>query len=145
MKICPKCREEKPGVDFTRNKNYPDGRWVYCKACDAARRQTPEYIVKRKARLKVWRAKDPRRQPRAMRKHKYGITHDEFEKLMESQGHGCAICWEDFDEATAQVDHDHETGAVRGLLCRQCNLGLGNFREDLCLLDRAAKYLKEKS
>jgi hypothetical protein len=55
-------------------------------------------------------------------KVRYGITLDAYEQMLCEQGGVCAICG---DEKELVVDHDHETGEVRGLLCRACNLRLG--------------------
>lgn len=64
----------------------------------------------------------------------YGLTLEEAETLLAK---GCGIC----GEAGTVIDHDHETGEVRGALCRTCNLGLGHFKDDPGLLERALKYL----
>lgn len=71
--------------------------------------------------------------------HKYGITEAEFTIRREAQGGRCLICLT--PEPKLVVDHDHETGKVRGLLCHRCNVGLGWFRDDVTRLKRAAKYL----
>lgn len=73
----------------------------------------------------------------------YGINPAEFETLLEGQDGKCAICRTDCElNPRLSVDHDHETGVVRGLLCNRCNVGLGRFREDPELLKRAAGYLE---
>ena len=77
----------------------------------------------------------------------YGISPDEYLELIESQDNKCAICGCDFSvEQNLQkacVDHDHDTGLVRGLLCRGCNMAIGllNDNPDICL--NAYMYLKE--
>lgn len=77
------------------------------------------------------------------RMKQYGISEVEYIELLESQGHQCPICERDFESTGEQpsIDHDHDTGAVRGLLCRQCNLGIGNLRDDLALVQNAYNYL----
>lgn len=77
------------------------------------------------------------------RKTKYGVTSDQFETLRTAQGDRCAICRGEWRGKGGQphVDHDHTTGAVRGLLCGPCNNGLGMFRDDPALLRAAADYL----
>lgn len=71
----------------------------------------------------------------AMRAKRYGITREQLLTLMENP---CAIC----GKASEHVDHDHATGKVRGALCGLCNKGLGQFRDSLTLLVKAAAYLK---
>lgn len=81
-----------------------------------------------------------------MLKYLYGITADQFEALLADQGGVCAICgtseWPGSYRCTPHVDHSHETGEVRGLLCGDCNFGLGKFKDDPKLLRAAAEYLE---
>lgn len=71
----------------------------------------------------------------------FGISPCEFTKMLINQDGRCAVCKTNFEEAPACVDHNHATGAVRGLLCHNCNLGIGNFRDDPELLSAAISYL----
>jgi hypothetical protein len=78
---------------------------------------------------------------------RYGITLKDYDNLYASQAGCCAICGTTSGIAGQTgsllfVDHDHATGAVRGLLCRDCNVGLGAFRDSPLNLARAALYLK---
>ena len=76
-------------------------------------------------------------------KHRYGITSEDYNEMFAEQEGKCAICGRhqsEFDEAL-HVDHDHETDDVRGLLCKGCNYGLGNFQDDVMLLIKAIGYL----
>jgi hypothetical protein len=79
---------------------------------------------------------------------KYGITYDEFRSMWERQGGVCAVCLlpptgTDSTGAPARlgVDHDHETGRFRGLLCHHCNLLIGLAKEDHVVLAAASVYL----
>lgn len=77
------------------------------------------------------------------RRYLYDITMEEFEARLASQGGVCAICRTDtWTGKGPHVDHNHETGAVRGILCHKCNLGLGKFNDDPELLRAAATYLE---
>ncbi|HEY0159968.1 MAG TPA: endonuclease VII domain-containing protein [Thermoanaerobaculia bacterium] len=85
-----------------------------------------------------------------MIEHTYGLTSAQFEKLLEAQGHRCGICGRRAPRLVAKngkvrhaltVDHDHITGAVRGLLCNACNAALGCFQDDVRLIAEAMKYL----
>jgi hypothetical protein len=77
----------------------------------------------------------------ANRLKKYDLTHDQYNRLLRFHD-GCGICKAKTDLA---IDHDHSTGAVRGLLCRSCNTGLGHFRDDPMLMERAIGYLIMRS
>lgn len=81
---------------------------------------------------------------------KYGITLEQYDAMWAAQGGVCAICGLLETQLTRggsprrlSVDHHHESGAVRALLCAQCNQGLGNFRENPDALVRAAAYLSD--
>lgn len=75
-------------------------------------------------------------------RNKYGITPADWDALHDAQLGRCAICLATLAEvAKVCVDHDHETGEVRGLLCNGCNRGLGYFKDDPDRLKRAAEYL----
>ena len=74
---------------------------------------------------------------------RYGLSYEEWLKMWVCQDGDCAICGEPFAQhSDAHVDHNHDTGEIRGLLCRKCNPGLGNFNDDPKLMIKAIKYLK---
>jgi hypothetical protein len=75
---------------------------------------------------------------------KYGITLEEYNRLLIAQNNECKICHKHISQSkyAFAVDHDHNTGIVRGLLCRQCNAALGLFGEDTNILLSAIIYLK---
>lgn len=74
---------------------------------------------------------------------KYGLEPEHKQAIFDSQNGGCAICGYKFGQKTGdmKVDHDHSTGAVRGLLCDLCNRGLGMFRDSQDNLTKAISYL----
>jgi hypothetical protein len=74
---------------------------------------------------------------------KYGMTVDDYLMLLAQQGGCCAICRQAPIQRRLVIDHDHETGQVRGLLCSGCNVGLGNLGDTLAGLQRAVAYLQE--
>lgn len=81
-------------------------------------------------------------QVRYERKLNYGLSQADFDAMLEAQNFKCAICeTEDSGKRSWHVDHDHETGEVRGLLCLHCNVGLGHFKDRTDLLGKAADYL----
>jgi len=69
----------------------------------------------------------------------YGLTSEEYEKILQQQEGKCAICKEIMDKPC--IDHCHQTGKIRGILCVSCNHGLGNFRDSIDSLLTAAEYL----
>jgi hypothetical protein len=73
--------------------------------------------------------------------HRYGVSAAEVEEQIERQAGLCAICLKTLG-AKPHVDHDHETGEVRGVLCFNCNGGLGQFRDDAAVMARAVRYLE---
>jgi hypothetical protein len=76
---------------------------------------------------------------------RYGIDHDEYEAMYDAQDGRCAICRgkrPGAGKAYFCIDHDHRTGEVRGLLCWDCNVALGKFKDDPALLMKAAAYIE---
>ena len=159
MKRCSKCGELKPLSEYYAAKGCKDGLRGDCKSCFAERAKA-RYAEKSdeiKAYVNAWR-RDNRehvrawqRQYNAGRKREnrdthlrrtFGITLEDFEAMLSAQGGGCAICGRAAPEGTSlHVDHDHETGVVRGLLCFTCNGALGMFTENEEYLARATEYV----
>lgn len=76
---------------------------------------------------------------------KYGITVEDFNKMLEEQGGVCAICKSNCNiNRRLCIDHCHTTGKVRGLLCSECNSGIGKLKDDKELLKSALAYLEER-
>ncbi len=73
---------------------------------------------------------------------RYGMTPEDYERLLHQQRGVCAICYKPPTEAYFVIDHDHKRNKVRGLLHRKCNAGIGQFGDDLALVRRAAEYLE---
>lgn len=75
----------------------------------------------------------------------YNITLEEVKALKEKQNNACAICFKPFTNSKkTHIDHDHYTMKVRGILCSNCNLGLGNFKDDIESLQEAIRYLSRR-
>lgn len=75
-------------------------------------------------------------------KRQYGLTHDQLEQMRANQQNRCVICGDEFSDTNrACVDHDHETGAIRDLLCSKCNQGIGCLKESTAVLHSAIEYL----
>jgi hypothetical protein len=111
-----------------------------------------EWSAKNKDRIKTYDNKDSRR--RANRKttaSRYGLTVDQYEEMYEAQGGKCAICEQaetslgnNGEIKMLAIDHDHETGKVRGLLCNNCNRAIGLLKDDVEVLLNAVAYLRFK-
>lgn len=131
-KMCSRCEEEKPVDSFHRRGS---GRRSECSSCSARyyARRAPSIRAARRERYPDERARD--------RERRYGLTPEEFDRRMTEQRSRCAICRAELDAPV--VDHDHETGAVRGLLCRPCNSGIGQLRDDPELVRAALAYLEK--
>jgi hypothetical protein len=80
-----------------------------------------------------------KRQRKSDLKRFYGLTEERFAEMLAETGGYCPIC--EHAMTPPAVDHDHETGEVRGLLCRRCNSALGMLRDDPITIERAANYL----
>jgi hypothetical protein len=95
------------------------------------------------AKSKAWYAANRERRSQTLRQWnlatKYGMSPEQFDELLLSQGNVCAICSN--RRKSMCVDHDHSTGEVRGILCRRCNAMLGQISDDVSVLARAIEYL----
>lgn len=134
MKKCTKCGEIKVLDLFFRHSQSVDGRRPDCKVCRS--RLQKLYVLKNKERVaRTTRNGALRRQ--------YGINEDQYKYLMEVQKGRCAICNSVPSKKALDIDHNHLTGLVRGLLCFTCNSALGKFRGDMGieLLQKAINYL----
>ena len=95
-------------------------------------------------RAKKWYRKNrDRRVGYDLHRH-YGITLEQYEQMLAEQDGACAICKRLPTKRTLAVDHNHDTGRVRGLLCAQCNLGIGGLQDSLTLVLEAAQYLRRE-
>lgn len=81
---------------------------------------------------------------RSILKSRYGITPEDFEEMLKKQDGRCAICGIQY-HLTLHIDHDHTNGRVRGLLCNNCNRGLGHFKDSMDLLLKARSYLEKNT
>ena len=94
-----------------------------------------------------WPGRRPYEQARdSYLKRVYGISLEEFDQMLIAQGGYCAICDKlmgppGTGKDSACLDHDHATGATRFILCRECNIGLGNFADSIKSLQGAVSYL----
>ncbi len=98
-----------------------------------------------KRRNDKYRKNSPRLVMSVKLKTRYGLSLDDVEKMREHQSNRCKICLKPFSELgkkEVHLDHNHETGKARSILCRACNLGIGFLRENPFALARSIAYLK---
>ena len=110
---CRICKLDLPLDSFHIDNRMPSNRYDMCRSCRAHHRRIAR------------------------------ISKAEYEALLQAQDNACAICLRSVKEInrTLDVDHDHATNKVRGLLCSKCNLGLGYFKDNINNLDSAKSYL----
>ena len=128
FKECKWCEIVQPVGEFYKRNNRPNGYLTGCKTCRAEKNPSTEesrdYHYKRK----------------------YGITLETYELMLRAQDYTCAICGTAAVKSRNKklvVDHCHDTGKVRGLLCNKCNVGLGQFGDNKEVLLKALAYLDD--
>ena len=104
-----------------------------------------QYRAKNKKRMILYRIDHKEEGKKYNLKRKYNITEKQWDELYNKQNGCCAICKKPESELKKilGVDHNHKTGKVRGLLCDNCNKGLGCFKDDKDIINNASNYLKE--
>jgi hypothetical protein len=153
VKTCSACRTPKDEGEFYKDKRRTDGLYPQCRKCASSSKKksrsgrTQEQIDNDRAVIKHWRKQNPEKDAehdrRAKFKKEFGITLERYEELLEEQCGVCAICGNGCTSGRRlAVDHAHDdTKQVRGLLCHRCNRGLGFFKDDLDLLEKAIRCL----
>jgi hypothetical protein len=122
---CPDCEVVKPFEEFPHNKSGRAGRGRYCLPCHNVRSRANR--IKNHGSTREYRLKA-----------RYGIGQVDVDRMLADQGGLCLGCDKPDPE---HVDHDHETGNVRGMLCFNCNQALGNVRDKMAVLSRLRDYL----
>lgn len=135
-KVCPVCHKSRAFSDYSPQLTGV-GKLAYsCRFC----RSTAE-------KQKYAASAEYRDQKRFIHKLRtYGITREQYEAMLAGQSGVCAICGELPSTGMGKafhVDHDHATGVIRGLLCHECNTGLGKFKDDARMVEMAAAYLRK--
>lgn len=137
-KVCNHCNVKKDVSDFKKGKGYKDGIRPQCIEC--ARKYNLQSFHKNKHKHPYNYEEDKNRKLQRA----YGISYQQYLEMLDAQDGKCAICGtEDTGKRKAfAVDHCHECGEVRGLLCSNCNTGIGNLREDIEIMERAIAYVR---
>jgi len=139
-KRCPRCGETKTAAHFAKDGKSRDGLYSHCRDC---------HSIIGKQRYEQDRAKSRQRSIT----RRYGLSSEAYDSLWDSQNGRCAICdkvlmvrllsGRGVARDAPVIDHDHDTGRVRGILCNPCNTGIGGLQHDPAILARAIRYLEE--
>jgi hypothetical protein len=151
VKVCSSCKLQKAIECFSPSPAYKDGFRGQCKKCRTAYQR--EYEKTEAGRISMLRHKKTdgykRRQAaifQSKRRYaRYGLSKTEFQDLLARQGGRCAICGTTEPggkHGTFNIDHCHETGRVRGILCQRCNIALASLGDSLDGVMRFARYLR---
>ncbi len=127
---CQSCSLFKDRLDFSSDKSTKYGVCAYCKQCHS-KKQKKSY------------SENKTRHKNSSLKSRFGITLKQYNVLLSKQNFRCAICLRsEIDNGKSlAVDHNHTTGAIRGLLCIKCNFGIGQFEDNTELLKKTIRYL----
>lgn len=143
---CRCCKKLKSLDEFGNNKANKNGKSIYCLICTQIKSRNQ---YKRKGASSILNKSKYSTNSSEYRKDKllrlrYGISLDEYNKILIDQNNNCAICQINKIDLTKIlfVDHNHKTGQIRGLLCDSCNRGIGVFKESVKSLRLAADYLE---
>lgn len=117
LQKCRHCKLELELYNFHNDRRTPNGYYDICRSCRSKHRRITN------------------------------ISDQKYKEILESQNNKCAICGKDAEEfkTALNVDHDYTTDKIRGLLCTNCNMGLGQFKDSLSNLHRAMMYLGKYS
>jgi len=146
--VCSECNQECPASEFYWKKS-GQKHSSKCRACYQLSRRAYQhaYMAKNREYFKQKNKSNycPNKRSLALLKE-YGLTSKKYDEILDLQGGGCAVCGSKNPKTPRQgrfcVDHNHETGEVRGLLCAPCNRGIGLLKDDPEILVSASNYLK---
>lgn len=167
VKECKTCKELLPFSSFYKDKSkeklYHECKKCWCAKCKNYRENNPlsdnrkkersqEWKLwisnnkeERKMSVNEWRKRNPKRYKDSFLKRKYSITTDMYNEILNSQNNSCAIC--KIHESNLNypmfIDHCHSTGRFRGLLCRNCNSGIGYFKDNISVIENSISYLEK--
>lgn len=141
MIICSTCKTSKPDSHFGSSLVHGKKRCLKC-GREAVKKSYEKHKEMRVNKSREYRKNNPDAGRDAKFKYKYGIDLVEYTRLFMLQKGKCAICNKKYNKKL-DVDHCHDTKKVRGLLCRSCNLGIGQFKHSVAIIDSAVKYLED--
>lgn len=157
MKKCTKCDIEKSFDLFGKRASSKDGYQSTCKTCESVQKKAYYQANKQHIQKSVKeRYTEKREEVLAQKAHYYKATHrprhlmnvyklseDDYNTILVKQNNSCAICGVSADSLNTSlcVDHNHQTNDVRGLLCRDCNVGIGLLQDRPSVIKNAYQYL----
>ena len=155
MRICSNCSLKKQINEFYKQDTCKFGIRPECKDCTCKKRKERHKNLSKERKMEIKKQmseyskeyiKTEHGQKTRKNNHRkyhlqstYGITIEIYDNLCKNQNNKCLICKR---EEKLYIDHDHKTGQIRGLLCNNCNTGIGQFKESIDNLESAIKYLK---
>ena len=142
--ICCACKLPKPRIEFPQNRSRPRGFAYKCNECIKIYRKTTGKSMTKKTAA----SRSPYKQIFYKIKENYGITEEQYWFLFKQQNGVCEICKEFPTPSKGRllsltVDHSHNSGRVRGLLCQNCNAMLGMAKDSLLRMQNGFKYLQK--
>jgi len=147
LKTCTKCKKAKSLDLFHNNKNNKDGKMYICITC--RRNYKKEYYKKtadhQRKRSREYHNDHPNHNKEYILKSKYGISINDKIEMLKNQNNKCFGCNKSLVETSSNIDHDHKTGKIRGLLCNNCNLTLGLVYDNISILQNLIRYLKRNN
>lgn len=162
MKICSKCKLEKPLEDFYKSKKGLHGHKSQCKICDRDyhkewvgqnsdkiaiidKRWKEENKPKLREKSKAWKKRNPEWVNAQRLKVRYGLTVVQYQLLLAHGSYCCYLCRrpQEANDLGLHVDHNHSNNNVRGMLCPSCNQALGLLKDNPALCRQAAIYLED--
>ena len=144
-RTCTKCKVEKTTTEFRKRKGKA-GFKSWCNHCENEYNKRYYYTLSKDKINSYARSqyrKDPEKARRRRQASRYRLTINTFEDLVDSVGEACNICGIPLCPSgrNLSLDHNHETNRIRGFLCLNCNQGIGKFKEDSKLLQKAIEYI----
>jgi len=131
-RTCTMCGIEKPLTAFQKDPKASCGHQSRCQRC--------------KTNItREWRKKNPdknKAQRHRQRLKRYGLTEGDFDRMVEKSGGRCEICGA---QEELHIDHNHQTGRVRGLICQNCNIAIGKSHERIPILQNMIHYLTSRT
>jgi len=144
---CKSCNLSKKASSFYLRKDNSKIRSI-CKECHSQYMKKYWADPKNKAKKKEWFkgyiAKNKNRYKDRHLKYTFDLPYGSYDGMLNKQKGKCAICLRmPYEHKRFAVDHNHKTGIIRGLLCDNCNVGLGKFFDNIKILTKAIRYLNE--